>query len=160
MHPSGAWMGGHIKGWIAPDTAGKWRVAQLPDGMYGSQGGSFAGIPTQAEHKEAAWKFIEFMATNEQVQLQNLEIADMFPALTATYDDPIFSESDEFYGGQKVREYWKEAAVNIPNVITNKNDNIALDAVTNALTEVLENDKDVNEALQEAKELIERRSRR
>lgn len=160
MAPSGAWMGGHIKGWIAPDTKGKWRAANLPSGMYGSMGGSFAGIPKEAKNKKAAWEFIKFISTNEEVQLQNFEIADMFPALTATYDNEMFNAGDVFYGGQKVRKLWKETAVNIPNVITNKHDNIAQDAVNAALTDVLENDIDPKEALTDAKALVEKRARR
>lgn len=38
--PSGAWLLGHLQNWMAPDTAGLWGVANLPDGIYGSWGGS------------------------------------------------------------------------------------------------------------------------
>ncbi|WP_018247649.1 ABC transporter substrate-binding protein [Orenia marismortui] len=158
--PSGAWLGGHIKNWIAPDTAGKWRVAELPNGMNVSWGGSFAGIPKDADHKDAAWKFIKFVATRQDIQLESFESADMFPSLTETYDAPIFDEEVEFYGGQKVRKLWAETAQNIPNVITNTNDAIARDILGSALTEVLENDKDPKKALTEAKQLIERKTKR
>ena len=160
MTPSGAWLGGHIKGWIAPDTAGKWRVADLPDNMYSSWGGSFAGIPVDAKHKEAAWKYIEFVSTRPDVQLRNFDIADMFPSLTVTYNDQMFDQPVEFYGGQKVRRIWADAAQEIPNVITNRNDIIARDILGNVLTQVLEDGVDPAAALAEAKQMIERRTRR
>ena len=28
----GAWLGGHLKNWLAPDTAGNWRSTTLPEG--------------------------------------------------------------------------------------------------------------------------------
>ena len=158
--PSGAWLGGHIKEWIAPDTAGLWRAANLPDNMYASWGGSFAGIPEAAKHKEEAWKFIEFVATRPDIQLMSFRIAEMFPSLVSTYDDPMFDEGVEFYGGQKVRRIWAEAAQNIPDVITNRYDSMASDIVYSALSKVLEDGEDPEVALREAKQLIERRMRR
>ena len=158
--PSGAWLGGHIKEWIAPDTVGQWGAVSLPDNMLASWGGSFAGIPEAADEKEAAWKFIEFVATNPEVQLQNFDIANMFPALIETYTDPMFDQPSEFFGGQKVKRLWADTARQIPNVITNKNDVIARDLVGNALTQVLEGDVDPETALKSAKEQIERRIRR
>ena len=158
--PSGAWLGGHIKEWIAPDTAGLWRAANLPDNMYASWGGSFAGIPEAAKHKEEAWKFIEFVATRPDIQLMSFRIAEMFPSLVSTYDDPMFDEGVEFYGGQKVRRTWAEAAQNIPDVITNRYDSMASDIVYSALSKVLEDGEDPVVALREAKQLIERRMRR
>lgn len=160
MTPSGAWLGGHFKEWIAPDTAGLWRAANLPDNMYASWGGSFAGIPVDADEKEAAWKFIEFVATRPEVQLKSFEIAEMFPSLVSTYDDPMFEAGVEFYGDQKVRRLWVEAAQNIPDVITNRNDVLAGDIVYSALSRVLEDGVDSEVALRDAKALIERRIRR
>ena len=40
-----------LNNWIAPGTAGKWGVSHLPDGIYGSWGGSFLSIPTNQLNK-------------------------------------------------------------------------------------------------------------
>lgn len=160
MQPSGAWLGGHLKGWIAPETGGKWRAANFPDGMYAFWGGSFAGIPEGAKHKEAAWKFIEFVSTRPKIQLMCFRIADMFPSLLETYDDPIFDEPVEFYGGQRVRRMWAEVATKVPEVITTQYDTIAQSIVSTALSQVLDNDRDPEDALKEAKSILERRIRR
>ncbi|ACL69185.1 extracellular solute-binding protein [Halothermothrix orenii] len=160
MQPSGAWLGGHIRNWIAPDTAGKWGVTNLPDGMYCNWGGSFAAIPEKAEHKEEAWEFIKFIATRKDTQIAQFKASNIFPAWMPAFDDPVFQEEMEFYGGQKARLLWLEAAKKIPNVVTNKYDVIAEEIVTAALTDVLNNDADPVEALREAKRMIERRMRR
>ena len=71
--------------------------------MYASWG-FFSGIPEAAKHKEEAWKFIEFVATRPDIQLKSFQIAEMFPSLVSTYDDPMFDEGVEFYGGRKSEE--------------------------------------------------------
>ena len=76
--PCGAWLGGHLKNWMAPDTAGKWGVAEWPalrsgeERMAGYWGGTFLAIPEQSKNKEAAWAFIEFICTNTDAQLKNV----------------------------------------------------------------------------------------
>lgn len=57
----GAWLGGHLKNWMAPKTAGKWGVARWPALKAGEKpmaagwGGSFLAIPEQSKHKREAW---------------------------------------------------------------------------------------------------------
>ncbi|MGM0507921.1 MAG: ABC transporter substrate-binding protein [Fusobacteriota bacterium] len=160
MQPSGAWLGGHLKNWMAPDTAGKWRALNLPDDMYINWGGSFAGIPEQSDNKEAAWKFIKFVSTTKEAQIEQFKSSNIFPAWKPAFDDPIFEEEVEFFGGQKVRKQWAEAATKVPVVVTDKFDTMADEIVQTALTDVLENDRDPEEALREAKMLIQRRVRR
>jgi len=159
MEPTGAWLGGHLKSWIAPKAKGKWRATDLPNGMYAQNGGSFAGIPQDAEHKEAAWKFIEFYSTNKDIQVENFKVADTFPSWKPAFNDPVMDQPVEYLGGQKARQMWVEAAKNVPNVVTNKNDMIAEQIVNSALSSVLDGSKDPKEALKDAKKLIERRTR-
>lgn len=160
MQPSGAWLGGHLKEWIAPDTAGKWRVTSFPEGFDGPWGGSFAGIPKSSENKEAAWKFIKFMSTNKAVQWRNFEIADMFPSIESLYYRDAFEEELDFYGGQKARLVWKETIMNIPEINTSKHDSMISDIMWTSLGEVLEGTKAPQKALDDAENLILRRTRR
>ncbi len=159
VHTSGAWLGGHIQNWMAPETAGKWGVTNLPDDMYINWGGSFVAIPEDAENKEEAWEFIKYVTTNVEPQIKQFEAANIFPSLLDAFDDDIFEVSSDFYGGQNVRELWLDAARQIPEVNTNRYDNIAEDIVGDALTEVLEEDKDIMQALEDAEELLRRRMR-
>ena len=160
MQPKGAWLGGHLRDWIAPDTAGDWRVAEIPEGYEGSWGGSFAAIPEASENKEAAWKFIEFMATNEELQWQNFEIADMYPTIESLYDREEFSEPVDFFGGQQVREIWADTLSDIDGMRTTQHDTLAEDVLASALSDVIEDGRDPLEALQEADDMILRRTNR
>ncbi|EHY9857441.1 extracellular solute-binding protein [Vibrio parahaemolyticus] len=157
---SGAWLLGHLNNWIAPDTAGKWGVSNLPDGIYGSWGGSFLSIPKQSAHQDEAWKLIEYMTTKRDIQLKHFETIAAFPANTTTYDDSLFEEEIDFLGGQKARLLFAEVAKNIKPVQPAKGDHVARSIILeNALMEVLDEGKDIKTALAEAERLIKRRTR-
>ncbi|WP_047046957.1 ABC transporter substrate-binding protein [Vibrio mexicanus] len=157
---SGAWLLGHLNNWIAPDTAGMWGVENLPDGIYGSWGGSFLSIPTQSSNQDEAWQLIEYMTTDRDVQLKHFETIAAFPANTTTYDDDLFQEEVAFLGGQKARLVFAEVAQNIKPVQPAKGDHVARSIILeNALMEVLDEGKDIETALKEAERLIQRRTR-
>lgn len=157
---SGAWLLGHMQNWIAPETKGKWGVSNLPDGIYGSWGGSFLSIPTQSNHQDEAWKLIEYMTTKREVQLKHFETIAAFPANTTTYNDPLFEQEVPFLGGQKARLVFAEVAKNIKPVEPSKGDHVARSIILeNALMEVLDEGKDIKTALEEAERLIARRTR-
>ena len=158
---SGAWLLGHLNNWIAPDTAGKWGASNLPDGIYGSWGGSFLSIPTQSAKQDEAWKLIEFMTTRRDVQLKHFETIAAFPANVTTYDDALFEQEVPFLGGQKARLLFAEVAKNIKPVAPAKGDHVARSIILeNALMEVLDEGKDIKAALEDAEMLIKRRTRR
>lgn len=157
---SGAWLLGHLKNWIAPQTAGKWRVSNLPDGIYGSWGGSFLAIPKQSAHKKEAWELIKFMTLNQDIQKLAFRTIAAFPANVNTYNDPMFDEPVEFLGGQKARRLFAEIAAKVKPVKPAKGDHIARSIVMdNALMEVLDNGRDIREALEDAERLLKRRLR-
>lgn len=157
---SGAWLLGHLNNWIAPGTAGKWGVSHLPDGIYGSWGGSFLSIPTQSTKQDEAWKLIEYMTTRRDVQLKHFETIAAFPANVTTYDDALFEQEMPFLGGQKARLLFAEVAKNIKPVAPAKGDHVARSIILeNALMEVLDEGKDIKTALEEAERLIKRRTR-
>jgi len=157
---SGAWLLGHMQNWMAPDTAGLWGASDLPGGIYGSWGGSFLAIPAQSKNPEAAWKFIKYLTTEQGPQIDSLRDLGAFPVLTSTYGDPAFDEPIDFLAGQQARQLFAEVARNVPAVTPMKGDLIAEDVVMNgALAEVLNDGKDIMEALQDAERLLKRRVR-
>ncbi|NLW58954.1 MAG: extracellular solute-binding protein [Firmicutes bacterium] len=164
--PSGAWLGGHLKNWMAPDTAGKWGVTEWPalrpgeDRMAGYWGGTFLAIPEQSKHKEEAWAFIEFITTNVNAQKTCFEVADCFPAWMAAWEDKLFEEKMDFFAGQQARLLWIDIAKRVPEVITNRFDSVANSVITSELGAVLQEGKPVERALRDAKTQIERRVRR
>jgi len=156
----GAWLGGHLQNWLAPNTKGMWRAADLPGGSYGSWGGTFYAIPKKGQNKEMAWEFIKFMTLNKEQQLAGFKSEDAFPALIEAQADPFYEQPVDFFGGQKVRVLWRNAVPKIPAIDVAKHDPVAEEVIATELDKVLENGKDINAALSDAKALIERRARR
>ncbi len=155
----GAWLAGHLNNWIAPDTKGLWRAAHLPEGAFATWGGSFYAIPKKAEHKQEAWAFIQFMCFDKEQQLNALKSLDAWPALVAAQNDPFIDQPMPFLGGQKARQLWKVAAARAPAIVVNKLDPVAADVVNAELEQVLEREKPIDRALDDAQQQIERRIR-
>lgn len=156
----GAWLGGHLKNWIAPETKGLWRSAQLPGGSWASYGGSFYGIPKKAAHKAEAWDFIKYLTMDKGQQIEAFRNVEAFPSLIAAQNDDFLNQPIEFLGGQKARQLWKVAADHIVSTDVDKYDSTAQDIVNAELDKVLEQGKDIKTALADAKAQIKRRVRR
>jgi len=154
---SGAWLAGHLNNWLAPNTKGLWRAAQLPEKAYGSWGGSFYTIPKVAKNKALAWEFIQLMTLNPEMQLSAFKTQDAFPALVDVHKDAFFDQPIEFLGGQKARLLWRDAANKITAVDVHKLDPIAEEIINTEMDKVLDQGKDVKTALADAKALLERR---
>lgn len=156
---SGAWLLGHLQNWMAPETEGMWGASHLPGGIYGSWGGSFYGIPQQSDNKELAWELIRYLTTDEDVQLAAFDRIGAFPAVTSTYGSDLFDEPIPFLAEQQARQLFSEVAQNVQGVATHTGDMVAEEIVESALTSVLNEGRDVDEALAEAQRLIQRRVR-
>ena len=156
----GAWLGGHLKDWIAPESDGLWRTANLANGSLASWCFSFYSIPVKAQHKAEAWKFIEFMATNKEVQLLAMKDINAFPALIEAQDDEFFEQPSPYLGNQKARRQWRETAKKIPAVSMDRYDEVARQVINDALEQVLEKDADIDTVLIAAEKQIKRKARR
>jgi multiple sugar transport system substrate-binding protein len=126
--PLGAWFGGSLKTWIAPDLKGKWRVAYLPGRLYASVGGTYLCIPEKVpeDRKAAAWEVIKYLSTTKAAQLSTFKAIDAFPALTTVYADPVMDEGVDYFGGQKVRKIYADVAIHIPEATVSPYDNVVL----------------------------------
>jgi multiple sugar transport system substrate-binding protein len=158
----GAWLAGQLSGWLAPETAGLWRAAPLPEGAQIGYGASFYAIARHSapETKALAWDFIRMMTLDPQVQLQAFKQFDAFPALVSTHDDPFFDEPLPFLGGQRARRQWRDSARQLPAVRMHKQNAFADEVIQAELDKVLLRGKDVPEALADARRLLERRANR
>ncbi len=159
---AGAWMAGHLSNWIAPATTGLWRAAQLPEGLYAADGGSFFAIArgAPAANKQLAWEFIKLMTLDRTVQLDAFKRINAFPALVSTFDDPFFDEPIPFLGGEPARQLWREAARHITAVTVHKQDAFAAEVIDTELDKVLTQDKDIATALADAERLLRKRAHR
>jgi len=159
---SGVWLLGHFRNWMAPDTSGLWGASRFPGDLLVSWGGSYWAIPNQtpADKLDLAWDFIRFLTTTPEVQLDAYRNIDAFPAMPVTYDDPMFAEPLEFLAGQQARLMWATVAEQIPGVAVFPGDVIAGEIWSSALSEILNEGRDIHAALEEAQSLIVRRIRR
>lgn len=159
---SGGWMAGQMANWVAPGTAGKWRVAQLPENTFCSYGGTYYAIPRRSapEKKQLAWQLVQELTMDRQRQLDAFRSQDAFPALLAAQDDPFFDQPVPFLGGQHARVLWRDAARRIPVVKMHKQHKFADEVVDAELDNVLEYGKPIAQALEDAQALLVHRANR
>lgn len=159
---SGGWMAGQLANWVAPLTAGKWRVAQLPDNTFCSYGGTYYAIPRRSapERKQLAWQLIQELTLDRQRQLEAFKSQDAFPALLAAQQGSFLDEPVPFLGGQKARQLWRDAARRIPVVKMHKQHKFADEVINAELDNVLEYGKPIPQALEDAQALLVHRANR
>ncbi|WP_157275480.1 ABC transporter substrate-binding protein [Pelomonas sp. Root1444] len=159
---SGGWMAGQMANWVAPGTAGKWRVAQLPEHTYCAYGGTYYAIPRRSDprKKQLAWQLIQELTLDSQRQLDAFRSQDAFPALLAAQEDAFFDQPVPFLGGQKARQLWRDAARRIPVVRMHRQHKFAEEVVNAELDNVLEYGKPIAQALEDAQALLLHRANR
>ena len=159
---SGAWLVGQLSNWVAPQTAGLWRAAPLPESSFVAYGGSFYAIPRRAEpeRKALAWDFIRLLTLNRERQLLALKQYDAFPALQDCHDDTFFEQPVSFLAGQPARLLWRDAARRIGATPVHKQNGFADEVIGTELSNVMERGKSIPAALADAKRLLERRAHR
>ena len=156
----GAWLGGHLKNWLAPDTAGNWRSTTLPEGANVSWGGTFYGIPKQSKNKELAWSLIKHLTLSRSQQEAAFVKHDAFPALISAHDASFFDEPIPFLGDQVARPTWRKTAMAIVPTEVFKHDAVAEEIVNAELDLVLTKGKSVADAIADAERMVARRARR
>jgi multiple sugar transport system substrate-binding protein len=109
----GSWGVADLQRW-APETKGKWRVARLPAGIYGSTGGSLLSIPSRSKNKTLAWEYVQIATEldKEQDVLEDIaflggqDITALFRELPYRTKAPSPSPFD-----QKAQEIWNDAII-------------------------------------------------
>ena len=154
--PSG--MAVNIKS-SAPDSSGRWRIAQLPESA-ANWGGSFLTLPKEGKHPKEAYDFISWMV-NKDNQLKSFITKGLIPSIPALYEDPAFVDfKDEFFGGQQTAVEFSKAADRIKPVYYGPLHDQTATFFTNALRNVIEKQadpaKEWNDAVKQAKTLAER----
>jgi multiple sugar transport system substrate-binding protein len=104
----------------APDTAGKWRVAPMPqwDDASGPVSGNFGGSSTAllkgAKYPEAAIRFAVWLNTDPESVDLLLKGGYGWPALEDPVGEvPALAEADKFFGGQRYNEVFAEADASV-----------------------------------------------
>jgi len=102
----------------APDTAGSWAVAPLPQWeaggtAAGNWGGSSTAVLKGSEHVYEATKFALWLNTSDEALTALAEAANLYPATTAGLELPVYAEGVDFYGGQKIYDVFADAATQV-----------------------------------------------
>jgi len=129
---SSVWGPGVLAG-NAPDTAGKWEAALVPqwnagDAANGNWGGSTTAVTTQSDHVEAAVEFATWLNTDPEAVAALADVSGIYPAATdaasaALSDPPEFiSNQADFY------EVASEASEQVQPFTYGPNVNVAFSA--------------------------------
>ncbi|TQO20299.1 multiple sugar transport system substrate-binding protein [Rhodoglobus vestalii] len=98
----------------APDTAGNWAVAPMPQweaggSAAGNWGGSSTAVLNGSEHPYEAAQFALWLNTDPEALSSMNKTANIYPATKTGGDLPAFSEGLDFYGGQNIYDVFAEA---------------------------------------------------
>ncbi len=109
MFQDGPYVMGLIKDSI-PEHEGKWRIGKpLADEQMGTHlGGTYLSVFHDSEHKEEAWKFIEFLSTVEN-QVELYKTSGAAPANLDAHEEPELQAEDPFFGNEVPMTNFKEA---------------------------------------------------
>jgi cellobiose transport system substrate-binding protein len=115
---SPAWMMDYIKG-QAPDTKGKWDIADIPGGG-GNQGGSQLTIPKGADNPKEAWNFISWYLAPEQ-QLEVFQTYGLFPSTPSLYKNPdLIGFKDPFFNNAPVGAIYADGVSKLKPIFEGK----------------------------------------
>ncbi len=157
---SGCWFGGFLKTWIAPEQAGKWAQIPIPEDPGQNWAGSFLSIPEQTKKKADAWKFVEYSMATAEPQNKMYAAVDYLPAYMPAWEDPMYQESDPYFGGQKVRLLHIWVAKNTPIPMTTPMDSLAESILMGHVAQCIDRALDPKKALDDAAAEITKRTRR
>lgn len=149
--PEAVWMIGTIKD-KGPQTAGKWGVMDLPrftpDGSASStNGGSNLSIPAKSKNAEMAKEFVKFALTDKQLQADGFVNYGLFPSYIPSYENEVFTQPDEFFGGQKIYETFIRLGKEVPTINYTENFNEAMETGKSAVSKILLENADVTSTL-------------
>jgi multiple sugar transport system substrate-binding protein len=120
---TGAWGPVFLQG-NAKDSAGKWRVAKIPqwtaaDKANGAWGGSTIAVMAKSKNAIAAAKLAEFLGSDTEATKLYTTKQQLFPATTQTLNDAEWANATPSYlGGQKANAVAAEASADVSTDFT------------------------------------------
>jgi cellobiose transport system substrate-binding protein len=129
-----SWMMGYIKGKAGDAGSGQWNITTLPGGAGGNWGGSYLGIPTVSEHKDAAGRLIAWLTAPEQQERVFREVAN-FPSRTEALES-VSDATDPYFSDAPIGKIFSESAESAPVQTMGPNDGAIEEAIVQALLSV------------------------
>ncbi len=155
--PSAAWGYSTIRD-NAAATAGKWRVAPMPqwsDGeeAAGNWGGSTTAVINGTDHPAEAARFALWLNTDPDALAMANELGGLFPAARAGSDLESLQQGVEFYGGQEIFDVFSQASENVDTDFTwGPTMTDTYTAMSDGFTEALNGNGTLSEALTAAQQ--------
>jgi len=148
------WWIGTLTGEL-PELSGTYGVRELPgftpDGARTTNnGGSALAVPAQAKNPALAAAFVDFALADTDSQVSMMSNEGLFPAYLPALKDPLFSEPDDYFGGQKVYELFADQTARIPEITFTTDNAEAGDIVANAVVASVLNGADPQKSLDDA----------
>lgn len=158
---NGCWIMSSIQ--AAKDQSGKWTIVDMPalDGIdgatnYANCGGASWAVSSNCRNKELAFDFLKTTFGSSTELYDNLlvnagAVASYIPAA----DSSVYQEASDFYGGQKVYSDVVEYAGKVPVFDCGAYYSDIRSALTDAITNVVQNHSDIKAELKNAQETVE-----
>jgi len=159
MYMAGAWFAGTLNGEY-PKIKGKWAAAPLPKGTNGCAttiAGDTLVILNGSDHKDAAWKWIEFLSSPENMSAWTFGSPNgtTLPPRTSLLDSPQLTEKKPILKG-----FADQMKCGVANVIANPKWPKIEESLNDHLGKAMYGDQTPSEALDgaasDAKEILSR----
>jgi multiple sugar transport system substrate-binding protein len=102
----------------APQSAGKWSIAPMPQwqagqSVAGNWGGSTTVVFKNTQHPKEATEFAMWLNTNQQSLDAMIKGASIYPAYQAALDAPSLNSPQAFYNNQVIGQVFKKASTEV-----------------------------------------------
>ena len=157
----GCWIMSSIQS--AEDQSGKWAIVNMPalDGIdgatnYANCGGASWAVSSNCKNTELAFDFLSstFGADVELYDDLLVNAGAIASYLPAAQSD-VYNQTSDFYGGQAVYKDIVEFAGKVPVINYGAYYNDIRSALTDAITNVVQNGADIDEEIQNAQDAVE-----
>jgi multiple sugar transport system substrate-binding protein len=145
---------------LDPTSSGKWRMAPLPGGGAFPTSSAFCALAARGARKDLAWDLVLRTCLAPTPAVAAYRATGAVPALLEGARDPALDEPVPFLGGQVVGPALRETVGRLTPVPVARLDVLAADAFNLELDHVIQEGKDVQAAISDARAEIEKRARR
>ena len=157
----GCWIMSSIQS--AEDQSGKWAIVNMPalDGIdgatnYANCGGASWAVSSNCKNTELAFDFLK-TTFGGSVELYDdlLPNAGAISSYLPAAQSDVYNQTSDFYGGQAVYKDIVEFAGKVPVINYGAYYNDIRSALTDAITNVVQNGADIDEEIQNAQDVVE-----
>ncbi len=157
----GCWIMSSIQ--AAEDQSGKWAIVNMPkfddvEGAtnYANCGGASWAVSSNCKNTDLAYDFIK-TTFGGSVELYDdlLPNAGAIASYLPAAESPVYNENSDFYGGQAVYKDIVEFAGQVPGIDYGAFYSDIRSALTDAITNVVQNGADINTEIKNAQDTVE-----